>query len=60
VGRGLQRGEDHVWWYPTNVQFKVIQNCHSDYPLYNEYIPIKMGKRSLKKDQKKNQVCNDS
>jgi hypothetical protein len=27
----------------TNVQCKVIQNCHSESPLYNKYILIKMG-----------------
>jgi hypothetical protein len=28
----------------TNVQCKVIQNCHSEFPPYNEYIRIKMEK----------------
>jgi hypothetical protein len=29
----------------TNVQWKPIQNCHNESPLYNEYILIKMGKK---------------
>jgi hypothetical protein len=31
----------------TNVQYKPIQNCHNESPLYNEYILIKMKEETL-------------
>jgi hypothetical protein len=30
--------------YLTNVQWKPIQNCHNESPLYTEYILIRMKK----------------
>jgi hypothetical protein len=39
AGKGLQG----KWWVNlTNVQCKAIQNWHSESPLYNEYMLIKM------------------
>jgi hypothetical protein len=31
----------------TNVKWKAIRNCHSGFPLYNEYILIKMKNKIL-------------
>jgi hypothetical protein len=37
----------------TNVQCKVIWNCPSESPLYNEYILIKVEKNSNNNNKKK-------
>jgi hypothetical protein len=49
VGRGLRArdGRDNL----TNVQCKPIQNCHNEFPLYNECILIKMEKIVLLEKQ---------
>jgi hypothetical protein len=36
----------------TNVQYKSTRNCHNESSLYNEYMLIKMGKKSNKKDSR--------
>jgi hypothetical protein len=32
----------------TNEQYKAIQNCHNESPLYNKYTPIKVGGKKKK------------
>jgi hypothetical protein len=45
---GALCGIGREWWWGeegvdlTNVQCKVIQNCHNKSPLYNEYMIIKL------------------
>jgi hypothetical protein len=31
----------------TNVQYKAVQKCHNESPLYNEYTLIKMGEKDF-------------
>jgi hypothetical protein len=40
VAEGKGKGDDEG--NLTNVQYKAIQNCHNESPLYNKYILIKM------------------
>jgi hypothetical protein len=50
VGKGLKGrngGGDLI-----DVQYKPIWNCHSESPLYNEYILIKIKKRKIKNNKK--------
>jgi hypothetical protein len=33
----------------TKVHYKATQNCHNEFPLYNKYILIKIGKKQISK-----------
>jgi hypothetical protein len=39
----------------TNVQCKAIQNCHNKFPLYNEYMLIKIKKKKRETLQGRNE-----
>jgi hypothetical protein len=46
AGSGLQGWEEMVGGDLTNVQCKTFGNCHNESPLYNEYILIKIFKKT--------------